>query len=62
MDAIYNFVDLCRNNPRAVKKFWAAVATAIAVAASEGLLDQSLVTVALAVFGSLGVYATTNDG
>lgn len=61
MQPLFDFVDLCRDNPRAVKKFGVAFATALAVAASEGLLDQSYVTVVLAVLGSLGVYATPNE-
>lgn len=37
-----------------------ALATAIAVAASEALIPSSYATVALAVLGSLGVYAVPN--
>lgn len=41
-------------------KYLVALATAVAVAASEGVLDSSAATIILAVLGSLGVYAVPN--
>lgn len=55
------FIEYLVRNQAGVRKFLAALVTAVVVAASEGLLDESLVTVGVAFAGALGVYAVRND-